>query len=92
MPLGLEEDFADTWNRFLGGLEGSHTRLMEVCNEVVRVKNKTAGDHTTKERYNALMESEIQESVWLWTKIWQVKTPKKTKLFMWLVLRNKIPT
>jgi hypothetical protein len=55
----------------------------------VWAKNKALGVYTAKEGYSALVEFNIQEKAWWWIKIWQVKTPKKTKLFMWLVLRNK---
>ena len=33
-----------------------------------------------------------RECCWWWTKIWKVRALKKTKKFMWVSLKNKVPT
>ena len=35
---------------------------------------------------------ELREEVWWWRPLWKLKCPAKTKLFMWCVLNNKVPT
>ena len=32
-----------------------------------------------------------RELVWWWNKLWKIKSPPKTKIFMWCVLENKAP-
>jgi hypothetical protein len=34
----------------------------------------------------------LREPVWWWRNLWKVKSPAKTRLFMWNVLQNKVLT
>ena len=46
--------------------------------------------HTTKLGYEAYQVNDLQETKQQWGKIWKVKDPMNTKLFMWLFLTNKV--
>ena len=35
---------------------------------------------------------EQRDEAWWWKPLWRLKCPAKTKLFMWCVLNNKVPT
>ena len=51
------------------------------------------GDYTAKAGYLLLSAGVVQrEAVWWWRPLWRLKCPAKTKLFMWCVLNNKVPT
>lgn len=52
-----------------------------------------AGIYTPKEGYIKLStEVDPREEVWWWRPLWKLKCPAKTKLFMWYVLENRVPT
>ena len=51
------------------------------------------GVYTPKAGYLCLSAGVVQrEEVWWWRPLWRLKCPAKTKLFMWCVLNNKVPT
>ena len=51
------------------------------------------GAYTHKAGYLFLSAGvELREEVWWWRPLWKLKCPAKTKLFMWCVLNNKVPT
>ena len=51
------------------------------------------GVYTPKMGYLCLSVGvENRVDVWWWRSLWKLKCPAKTKLFMWCVLNNKVPT
>ena len=51
------------------------------------------GNYTPKAGYICLSaEAEGREEIWWWKILWKLKCPAKTKLFMWCVLENRVPT
>ena len=51
------------------------------------------GAYTPKAGYLFLSARVVlREEVWWWRPLWKLKFPAKTKLFMWCVLNNKVPT
>jgi hypothetical protein len=49
--------------------------------------------YTPKEGYTFLIREQVQdEPVWWWKKLWRITCLPKSKLFMWSVLTNKVPT
>ena len=51
------------------------------------------GVYTPKAGYLCISAGvELREEVWWWRPLWRLKCPAKTKLFMWCVLNNKVPT
>ena len=48
---------------------------------------------TSKAGYILLSsEADLREEVWWWKSLWKLKCPAKSKLFMWCVLENRVPT
>ena len=51
------------------------------------------GVYTPKAGYLCLSAGvEQRDEDWWWRPLWGLKCPAKTKLFMWCVLNNKVPT
>ena len=51
------------------------------------------GVYTPKMGYLCLSAGvENRVEVWWWRSLWKLKCPAKSKLFMWCVLNNKVPT
>jgi hypothetical protein len=43
--------------------------------------------------YKALVEEGREDQhVWWWKVLWKLKSPSKSKIFMWLILNNRAPT
>ena len=51
------------------------------------------GRYTPKAGYIKLSADVFQRVlIWWWKKPWKIKSPPKTRIFMWCVLENKAPT
>ena len=51
------------------------------------------GKYTPKGGYLKLSEIGFErEAKWWWKKLWKIHSPPKTRLFLWCVLENKVPT
>jgi hypothetical protein len=50
------------------------------------------GNYSTKLGYDALFGPRENDEVWWWKKLWKVKYPPNSILFMWLDLNNKVLT
>jgi hypothetical protein len=56
------------------------------------LKNPTGRYYTPKVGYKVLCEGEVLgNQLWWFKPIWKFKCPLKSGIFIWLVLRNKVP-
>jgi len=79
-------------NRYITDLQQSQIRLMD-CEDELIWDSYPLGIYTPNDGYTRLKLELIQrESLWWWKKIWKLNFLAKTKLFMWNVLSNKVPT
>lgn len=70
----------------------AHIHLIDQEDELVWDLDP-AGSYTPKAGYIKLStEVDPREEVWWWRPLWKLKCPAKTKLFMWCVLENRVPT
>jgi hypothetical protein len=60
--------------------------------ELVWRRNVVGGNYSTKLGYDALFCPRENDEVWWWKKLWKVKCPPKSILFMWIYLNNKVLT
>jgi hypothetical protein len=79
-------------DRYLTEIKRSQIRLNDREDELIW-DSTPSGIYTPKEGYIQLNLEQLQrEPVWWWKKLWKIKCPTKTRLFMWNALSNKVPT
>jgi hypothetical protein len=90
--LNLEEHFTVPWNDYIQALKISHIRINDQEDELLW-QLSPFGVYSPKEGYSFLMTI-LQQQVpeWWWKGIWKVKCPLKARLFMWCLLRKRVPT
>jgi hypothetical protein len=90
--LGLREEEIRELENFIHCLKLAQIRLSDSEDELIW-DPAPSGSYSPKLGYlKCNSELSTQEAVWWWSKLWKVKSPTKTRLFMWNVLRNKVPT
>jgi hypothetical protein len=90
--LGLEEEDITELDRYITDLKRSQIRLRD-CEDELIWDSAPSGIYTPKDGYTRLNLDLFQrEPVWWWKKLWKLKCPAKTRLFMWNVLSNKVST
>lgn len=90
--LRLSEDDTIELERYINFLNISQIRLRDCENELIW-DSAPSGTYTPKLGYLKLNSDMGQrETIWWWGKLWKIKNPAKTRLFMWNVLNNKVPT
>jgi hypothetical protein len=90
--LGLSEEEKLELERYIFNLNSSQIRLMD-CEDELIWDPAPSGIYSPKLgylKYNS--DLGLREPVWWWRKLWKVKSPTKTRLFMWNVLQNKVLT
>jgi len=90
--MDLDEDCIDSWQLYLNELKIICVRILASKDTLMCAKSKSSGMYTTMIGYEVLMNSVCQEEILRWSKIWKIKAPKKLRIFLWLVLRNKALT
>jgi hypothetical protein len=90
--LGLIEEESRELELYIHGLKLAQLRLSD-SEDVLIWDVAPSGSYTPKLGYlKCHSDLFLQEPVWWWNKLWKVKSPTKTRLFMWNVLCNKVPT
>jgi hypothetical protein len=90
--LGLSDDEVIELERYINLLKISQIRLRD-CEDELIWDSTPSGFYTPKLGYLKLNSDLAQrETVWWWGKLWKLKCPAKTRLFMWNVLNNKVST
>jgi len=90
--LGLDVENLEHWDRYTMSLRDSHIRLVEKDDELIWNLDDT-GVYTPKQGYDILSQDmNNREVAWWWSLLWKLKFPTKSRLFMWCILENKVPT
>jgi hypothetical protein len=90
--LGLSEEEKLELESYIYSLKSSQIRLTDNEDELIWDPTPS-GIYSPKLgylKYNS--DLGLREPVWWWRKLWKVKSLTKTRLFMWNVLQNKVPT
>jgi hypothetical protein len=77
--IGLGEEYATTWKRYIDILKDSNVRIREDDDQLVWSLNPI-GTYVPKIGYKALVEEGREEQhVWWWKIIWKLNIPSKNK-------------
>jgi hypothetical protein len=68
--LEMVDDFIVSWNMFLNELDISHIILKDKPYKVVWAKSKAIWIYLTNKGNSALVEYEITDKDWWWSKFW----------------------
>jgi len=88
----IPNEWSRIWQDYLQTLIESHIRLQNVEDELIWAHLK-AGQYTPKQGYDIIIvdkKPEVTRS-W-WDTLWKLKAPPCTRLLMWNILEDKIPT
>jgi hypothetical protein len=85
-------EFTELWATYTRALKGAHIRISKTKDELVW-KNSPHGTYTPKLGYSQLnIDLHQREPSWWWRGLWKIKFPLKARIFMWCLVKNKIPT
>jgi hypothetical protein len=91
--LGLEGEQKEEWNNFVKGLVGSGFELNNEKDTLMWSWDTKGGQVNAKQAYEVqLMEDMEEEPTFWYTELWKWQLPLKVKLFIWLMLEQKILT
>lgn len=80
------------WNEYIRALQSSHIRLVDREDSLVWTNNVTGGLYTPRLGYLVIREEEkTPYPPWWALMIWKFKCPIKSKLFLWLVISQRVP-
>eukprot|EP00253_Pinus_taeda_P030228 PITA_30228 len=92
VDLGINVRWKNEWASFIQELHRSHVRLKEGNDKLIWALGKT-GEYYPKEGYSYLMKQKGWDIPEWWSKsIWKLTSPAKARLFLWCMLKGKIPT
>jgi len=77
------------WNLLVSELRKGHVRLKDEADSLAWAQDKALGRYTARLGHKVMISGGDQAEVCWWTKIWRIKTPKKT-MILWLALRNRV--
>jgi hypothetical protein len=90
--FGLEGDMAESWRAYINGLKTYHVRITIREDELIW-KHSPFGVYTLKEGYTLInVEKMKMEPNWWWKEVWKIKCPLKARIFLWCLLKKKVPT
>jgi hypothetical protein len=91
--LGLDGDQKEEWDNFIKGLIGSGIELNNEKYILLWSWHTTGGQVSEKQAYKVQMLENVEEESILWyIDLWTWKIPLKVKLFIWLILEQRILT
>jgi hypothetical protein len=91
--LGLEGDSKDEWNNYVKGLTSLGIELNNEKDLLMWSWDTKSGQVSAKKAYEVqMLEDEVTEPVFWYSDLWQWQLPLKIKLFMWLLLEQRILT
>eukprot|EP00253_Pinus_taeda_P033955 PITA_33955 len=92
VDLGLDFRWHHEWSSFIEELHRSNVRIKSEPDVLLWAHSKS-GNYSPKEGYAFLMDQKgWQEPEWWSSKLWKLKCPLKSRLFLWCLLKSKIPT
>lgn len=90
--LNILQRWQQEWRDYTKALTEVHIKITEGDDELIWAFAKH-GVYSSKIGYQVLMESHKPPSSEQWWKhLWKLKAAPWTRLFMWSILRNKVPT
>ena len=90
--LGLEALDERALADYIRALKQAHILLQEREDKIVWDFDSSA-IYSPRASYKKLsVWVVLGEEQWWWKKLWKLNCPPKTRIFMWCVLENKVPT
>jgi hypothetical protein len=88
----LQEENAEIWNSYLKSLQGSFVTLSDQADQLTWSLN-TSETYEPKFGYKVLAQDNREDpQILSGKKLWKLKCPAKTKIFMSLLINNKALT
>eukprot|EP00253_Pinus_taeda_P024113 PITA_24113 len=92
VELGLDFRWHHEWSSFIEELHRSNVRI-NLEPDVLLWAYSKSGKYSPKEGYAFLMDQKgWQEPEWWSSKLWKLKCPLKSRVFLWCLLKRKVPT
>jgi len=92
IQLNIPPPWQQHWRNYIQALLEAHIRWTRGDDEIIWALAKS-GRYTPKEGYIVLVEPRKPPILHkLWKHLWKLKAPPRSKLLMWCILRNRIPT
>eukprot|EP00253_Pinus_taeda_P010347 PITA_10347 len=90
--LGLAFRWHNEWASFIEELHRSNVRIKSDSDVLLWAHGKT-GHYSPKEGYAYLMDQKGWAAPEWWSKkLWKLKCPLKSRVFLWCLLKKKVPT
>eukprot|EP00253_Pinus_taeda_P036521 PITA_36521 len=90
--LQLDQRWWDEWYSFTQELARSNVRLKDNLDSLIWAHGET-GDYSPKDGYKFIQSRKgWGEPEWWEKQIWKLKCPAKARLFLWCLLKKKIPS
>lgn len=90
--LHIPHQWHQHWTTYTMALTESHVRILEGEDEIIWAITKN-GWYSPKEGYLHLANKHRPKHTDIWWKgMWKLKASPRTRLLMWSILKNKIPT
>jgi hypothetical protein len=91
--LGLEEDLAIEWDSYRKNFIDAGVILQEGLDQIMWTGRDSPGNPSTRNFYLSIISSKCLTSVERWRlSIWKWNIQLKIKLFIWLVIEEKVLT
>jgi len=80
------------WDHYTQALKLAHIQLVLREDDLIWDLH-LSGVYTLKVGYIQLSEDQVLgEEIWWWRRLWKFKCMAKSKLLLWAILKNKVPT
>lgn len=90
--LELEHRWRNEWRVFIQELSRSNVRLNNSQDELICV-HADSGEYAPKSGYKFIMSRKGWGTPKWWPKqLWKLKSPPKSKIIFWCILKSKVPT
>ncbi len=85
-------EWNEVWQRYIHALAETHARLRAGEDELIWALSKS-DQYTLKMGHDTIIEDRKPENLksW-WVSLWKLNAPPRTRLLMWNILENKVPT
>lgn len=92
VDMGLNIRWHNEWASFIEELHRSNVKIKNEQDVLMWAQGKT-GVYSRKDGYSFLMEKKGWAAPEWWSKnLWKLKCPLKSRVFLWCILKRKIPT